>query len=108
MGSFFVSGNSGDGVLLARVLAKLLDLYRTGDASRLVVPIRDADDPERDAEEEGREFDVAEADVALVPPETCLAADLVVVEGPGISVPARDADDMVRGRRGGLGRGTSR
>jgi len=105
MGSFFVSGNSGDGVLLSRVLAKLLDLYCTGDASRLVVPpVRDTDDPERDAEEEGREFDVA-----LVPPETCLAADLVdVVEGPGTSVPARDADDMVRGRRGGLSRGTPR
>jgi hypothetical protein len=104
IGSFFISGNSGDGVLLARALAKLLDLYRTGDVSRLVVPpVRDIDDPGRDEEEEGREFDTAEADVALVPPETCLAEDLVdVPEGPGISTPARDADDVVRGRRCGL------
>ena len=100
-----MSGNSGLGVLLVRVLAKLLDLYRTGDVSRLVVPpVRDIDDPGRDVEEEGREFDTAEAGVALLPPETCLAEDLVdVLEGPGISGPARDADDMVRGRCCGLG-----
>lgn len=104
-GSFFISGNSGDGVLLARALAKLLDLYRTGDVSRLVVPpVRDIDDPGRDEEEEGRELDTAEADVVLVPPETCLVEDLVdTLEGPGISGPARDADDMARGRRCGLG-----
>lgn len=109
IGSFLISGNSGDGVLLVRNLAKVLGLYRTGDVSRLVVPVRESDDPGRDVEEEGRELDTAEADAALVPPETCLAEDLVdVLEGPGISALARDADDVVRRRRWGLARGTPR
>ena len=47
-------------VLLARALAKLLHLYRTGGVSLLVVPpVRDIDDPGRGAEEvEGRELDM--------------------------------------------------